>query len=124
MPKKPWANGGMRVSDQDAQKAMMDELMGRDRNLPEEEKRESEFWDADICKYYLCGISPHQLFRNTKSDLGPYDKIESPECKAKWDALTQQEKDSYGYEHETLIFLEDLAQVRPADREEQGARRG
>jgi len=31
--------------------------------------------DADVCKYHLAGLSPYNLFKNTKSDLGEYNKI-------------------------------------------------
>ncbi len=58
----------------DATRALLDELMGKDRNLhPAERKNDAtHFWDEDICKYYICGFCPHDLFTNTKNDLGKY----------------------------------------------------
>uniref|UniRef100_A0A8C0NFC8 LUC7 like 3 pre-mRNA splicing factor n=2 Tax=Canis lupus familiaris TaxID=9615 RepID=A0A8C0NFC8_CANLF len=50
---------------------LLDELMGRDRNLAPDEKRSNVRWDHEsVCKYYLCGFCPAELFTNTRSDLG------------------------------------------------------
>ncbi len=56
----------------DAMRALLDELMGPDRNLGQNEKNHNRrnFNDDTVCKYYLCGFCPHDLFTNTKSDLG------------------------------------------------------
>jgi hypothetical protein len=45
----------------DAFRKMMDEMMGEDRNMVEEEKanRRRHFSDPDIDKFFLCGLSPH-----------------------------------------------------------------
>lgn len=51
---------------------MLDELMGRDRNVPLDERstKPLEFSDREVCKYDLAGLCPYGLFRNTRSDLG------------------------------------------------------
>lgn len=53
-------------------KAILDELMGKDRNeLPSKRKNKGvHFSDPEICKNYICGFCPSDLFTNTKSDLG------------------------------------------------------
>ena len=94
----------------DAQRALLDQLMGQERNV-EVEKRKGlrrRFSDDDIDKFYLCGCSPYELFKNTKSDLGENPKVIDEGCKAEWDALSQEEKDKYGYEYDTWQFLEKL----------------
>lgn len=50
----------------------LDELMGKDRNLPLQErlKKQEHFDDQDVCKYVLVSFCPHDLFPNTKADLG------------------------------------------------------
>lgn len=58
----------------DQQRALLDMLMGKDRDLDETEKRVRHWDDPDICQNYICGFCPHDLFRNTKSDLGPCEK--------------------------------------------------
>lgn len=101
----------------DSSRALLDQLMGEGRNMKEEEryKKEKKFYHDKIDKYYLCGCSPYELFTNTKSDIGENPKIIDEKCKNQWDALTQREKDDYGYEYETHQFLESL--VKRLDRQ-------
>jgi len=53
-------------------RAQMDELMGKDRNVPlnERNKKKEHYDDPDVCKYMLVSVCPHDLFPNTKQDLG------------------------------------------------------
>ena len=62
----------------DAQRAMLDELMGKERNVPLTERtgRALKFSDPEICKYNLAGLCPYGLFRNTRSDLGEFDAVQ------------------------------------------------
>lgn len=61
---------------------MLDELMGRDRNLAPDDKSRGIRWDDKrVCKYFLCGMCPHELFTNTKADIGNCDKIHDEELK-------------------------------------------
>ena len=101
----------------DEQRKLLDQLMGLDRDLPPEERtgKTKTFSDPEICKHYLCGISPWYAFKNTKSSsdtckfLGyDYTKVCDDECKAQWDAISQKEKDAYGYEHDLMVLLEKL----------------
>ena len=56
----------------DATRALLDELMGKERNVPlmERSNRELTFSSPEVCKYAIAGLCPYGLFRNTKSDLG------------------------------------------------------
>ncbi|EEF51557.1 luc7-like protein 3 [Ricinus communis] len=68
----------------DLQRAMLDELMGADRNLTEEQRKDYKeiTWDSkEVCPYYMARFCPHDLFVNTKSDLGPCDRIHDPKLK-------------------------------------------
>lgn len=38
--------------------------------IPEEENDACFFLLCQVCKYYLCGFCPAELFTNTRSDLG------------------------------------------------------
>ena len=53
----------------DYARKLLDELMPG-RNL--ERQAEMHFWDENICKDYLAGFCPKDLFVNTKSDLGMF----------------------------------------------------
>ncbi len=67
----------------DQQRALLDELLGKDRNLLPGEKKPKDlvYTDWEVCKYYACAFCPHDLFTNTKSDLGPCDKVHDDNCK-------------------------------------------
>lgn len=56
-------------------RAMLDELMGKERNVPLDQRKGTDlrFNDAEVCKYALAGLCPYGLFKNTKSDLGKYE---------------------------------------------------
>lgn len=56
----------------DAFRAMLDELMGKERDAPlhARSNRKVDFNDPEVCKYELVASCPNQLFRNTKCDLG------------------------------------------------------
>lgn len=75
--------------------SMLDELMGRNRNFaPDDAKaRELKWTDPDICKYYIVQFCPHDLFTNTKADLGTCGKIHDDSLKAKFEE--EEERDSY-----------------------------
>uniref|UniRef100_A0A5F8HB44 LUC7 like 3 pre-mRNA splicing factor n=1 Tax=Monodelphis domestica TaxID=13616 RepID=A0A5F8HB44_MONDO len=46
---------------------LLNELMGRDRNLGPDEKYSNVWWDHEsLCKCYLCGFCPVELFTNTR----------------------------------------------------------
>ena len=51
--------------------AMLDELMGRNRNYDPNDANAKELkWsDNTVCRYYLVQFCPHELFTNTKADL-------------------------------------------------------
>jgi len=62
------------VNMADAMRAMLDELMGKERNVPLDQRKGTDmrFNDPEVCKYALAGLCPYGLFKNTKSDLGKY----------------------------------------------------
>jgi hypothetical protein len=93
----------------DANRALLDELMGLDRNLVTEEKskvRGRHFSDENICKLFIQGFCPHDLFTNTKSDLGLCKKLHDEACKREWASC--EDKSRYSYPSDMLKHLERL----------------
>ena len=114
----------------DATRALLDELMGKDRNLlpNEKPKRTVQFSDPEVCKHFLVGsfvfpnptsettkthflfsllaFCPNDLFINTKSDLGPCTKLHDPLCKDEY--LQARDRERYRYEEDFLAYLERL----------------
>uniref|UniRef100_A0A671S020 Luc7-like protein 3 n=1 Tax=Sinocyclocheilus anshuiensis TaxID=1608454 RepID=A0A671S020_9TELE len=86
---------------------LLDELMGRDRNLAPDEKRCNVRWDHEtVCKYYLCGFCPAELFTNTRSDLGPCEKIHDENLRKMYEKSSRFMKE--GYERDFLRYLQSL----------------
>jgi len=56
--------------------------MGRNRNAhPNEKVAEISWEDSSVCRYYLVQFCPHDLFTNTKADLGACPKIHDDELR-------------------------------------------
>ncbi|KAM4598632.1 luc7-like protein 3 isoform 2-T2 [Polymixia lowei] len=86
---------------------LLDELMGRDRNLAPDEKRCNVRWDHEtVCRYYLCGFCPAELFTNTRSDLGPCEKIHDENLRKTYEKSSRYMKE--GYERDFLRYLQSL----------------
>ncbi|XP_037545514.1 luc7-like protein 3 isoform X2 [Nematolebias whitei] len=86
---------------------LLDELMGRDRNLAPDEKRANVRWDDEsVCRYYLCGFCPAELFTNTRSDLGPCEKIHDENLRKTYEKSSRFLKE--GYERDFLRYLQSL----------------
>ncbi|EEB16421.1 conserved hypothetical protein [Pediculus humanus corporis] len=76
--------------------ALLDELMGRNRNAaPHEKGIELNWEDPEYCKYYLVSFCPHDLFVNTRADLGPCSKVHDDEVKKLYDESTSHKKFQY-----------------------------
>jgi len=90
----------------DATRALLDELMGKDRNTLEKGGRATHFSDPEICKHFLCGFCPNELFINTKSDLGACKKKHDEHCKE--DYQNYKTKEKYPYERDFIRYLERL----------------
>lgn len=101
---------------------MLDELMGKDRNLPPAQRKGSglKYSDPSICKHELCGLCPNSLFKNTRSDLGPCeyevhaDHLEWARIQEEFNKTSEREKENYGYEKKLFRYLDEL--VREMDR--------
>eukprot|EP00882_Tetradesmus_deserticola_P004231 GHRQ01004468.1.p1 GENE.GHRQ01004468.1~~GHRQ01004468.1.p1 ORF type:complete len:233 (+),score=91.28 GHRQ01004468.1:236-934(+) len=100
----------------DAFRNMLDELMGKERDVPlgKRQNKPLEFDDPAVCKYELVALCPNRLFRNTKSDLGSCgftihdDHLEWPNVKEQWDKLPQRDKDRHTYERDLIRYMEQL----------------
>ncbi|KFH08270.1 putative alternative splicing type 3 and [Toxoplasma gondii MAS] len=88
---------------------MLDSLMGRNRNECGRNKRgDSSFKDDEICKFFLLDYCPHELFPNTRSDLGPCPKEHRPDLKEAFEKDENHEYYKALYEQEFMKFLKRL----------------
>lgn len=56
-------------------RALLNSLMGADRNLDPALRKERKYTDSDFCRNYMMGLCPNELFSNTKIDLGKCKKV-------------------------------------------------
>ncbi|TYZ68040.1 hypothetical protein PybrP1_011783 [[Pythium] brassicae (nom. inval.)] len=85
----------------DEQRALLDELMGRNRDGDRPDEDVTDFRHARVCKRFLCGLCPHELFQNTKMDLGDCALLHTPALREQFERarLAQPQRD-WGYEQE------------------------
>lgn len=95
------------MSARDFQRQMLAELMGAQTV----EDGDLTFDDDRVCKNFLCGLCPHDLFSNTKNELGACPKTHMATLKEKYEEA-RKDKD-YGYEARLIPILED--HVRECD---------
>lgn len=84
------------------QRKLLEQLMGststsRDANLALD--------DPKVCRSYLVGTCPHDLFTNTKQDFGPCIKVHSEARKTEYKALPERERERCGFEYD---YVRDL----------------
>ncbi|KAF7457047.1 Luc7-related protein [Cryptosporidium felis] len=64
--------------------------------------------DDDVCKFYLCGLCPHELFENTKYYMGPCKNIHSEVLREKYFAEREKKWSSYKYERDSLRVFQGM----------------
>ncbi|GAB68059.1 LUC7 homologue [Plasmodium cynomolgi strain B] len=90
--------------------ALLDSLMGKDRNETDARKKHT-FKDDNVCKYYLIDFCPHDLFPNTKSDIGRCKNIHSEVLK---EQLANHENYKYylaKYQQKFMKTLESIIEL-------------
>uniref|UniRef100_A0A6U6KSJ8 Uncharacterized protein n=1 Tax=Odontella aurita TaxID=265563 RepID=A0A6U6KSJ8_9STRA len=77
--------------------------------------RRRSCYDRDVCPLYCAwGVDVHDLFTNTKSDLGPNPYVVDDNAREEYLSLPDHEKDRLGYERMLHDKLREL--VRGCDR--------
>lgn len=116
MPPRRARSTAQNMSAHDMMKAQMDELMGKNRDVAGSMDVEPDFSDPQIDRYFLCGCSPYELLRGTKSEHLPqleregFLKERSETVRLRWEALPQEERDGYGYERDLYDLLTNLVE--------------
>jgi LUC7 N_terminus len=100
-------------SDLDSQRDLLDSLMGVNRNNDRDEDSVNDLYDDRLCKFYLQGICPHDMFVNTKMDCGPCSKLHSDIMKDEFENKFTGDK-AHVFDH--IIEREFTARVYDIDR--------
>jgi len=94
----------------DLMREQLDELMGKQRNVPVSDrfKRKEHFSDPDVCKYFLVSFCPHDLFPNTKCDLGRCVKRHDDFYKKMFESDPERAQYEKQYINDMIRLIEDL----------------
>jgi hypothetical protein len=86
----------------DAMRKQLDVLMGANRNGDVEEVNRN-YYDRDVCRLFLAGLCPHDLFQLTKMDLGPCSKIHSLQLRKDYEEAKSKGSENFDRELEDMI---------------------
>ncbi|XP_057435804.1 uncharacterized protein LOC130728366 [Lotus japonicus] len=86
----------------DAIRKQLDVLMGANRNGDVREVNR-KYYDRDVCRLYLVGLCPHELFQLTKMDMGPCPKVHSLQLRKEYEEAKAKGADNYDRELEDVI---------------------
>lgn len=90
----------------DAMRAQLDALMGINRDGDKEDELARKYYESNVCRYHLCGLCPHELFTNTKIDMGSCGKQHSKRLQEEYEEAKTHGKDNY--DRELLEYLDKL----------------
>eukprot|EP00268_Persea_americana_P026462 TRINITY_DN258_c0_g1_i1.p1 TRINITY_DN258_c0_g1~~TRINITY_DN258_c0_g1_i1.p1 ORF type:complete len:424 (+),score=89.74 TRINITY_DN258_c0_g1_i1:309-1580(+) len=86
----------------DAMRKQLDVLMGANRNGDVTEINRN-YYDREVCRLYLVGLCPHDLFQLTKMDMGPCPKVHSLQLRKEYEEAKTKGVHSYDRELEDVI---------------------
>jgi len=91
-------------------KALLDQLMGADRNESSFKGLREQWKDDSMCKPYLMDFCPYEIFYNTKMFLGNCSKTHSDVVRSQFEASDDPEKVASvrKYEFDLLAHLERI----------------
>jgi len=58
--------------------------------------------DSKVCRSYLAGTCPHDLFTNTKQDIGSCPKVHSEPLKAEYEAADPEQRQKWSFEYDYM----------------------
>jgi len=90
----------------DIQRALLDSLMGGQRNIDLDDKSQKLWDDKTVCKDYLVAFCPYKLFEGTRFDIGECNKIHEEHFRRQY-ASKADMKIKARYERRLLGFLLD-----------------
>ncbi|XP_050294571.1 luc7-like protein 3 [Anthonomus grandis grandis] len=88
---------------------LLDELMGRHRNVAPNEKVQTTDWeDPEFCKFFMVKFCPHDLFVNTRADLGPCLKTHDEEAKKLFEEAKKTHFKKIQYQEDFIRFCTSM----------------
>uniref|UniRef100_A0A0E0P3S5 Uncharacterized protein n=1 Tax=Oryza rufipogon TaxID=4529 RepID=A0A0E0P3S5_ORYRU len=91
----------------DAMRKQLDVLMGANRKTAtgngDVREVSRKYYDRDVCRLFLAGLCPHDLFQLTKMDLGPCPKVHSLQLRKDYEEVKAKGTENYDRELEEMI---------------------
>ena len=84
------------------QRKLLEQLMGGSASS---RAAQLSLTDPKVCRSYVAGTCPHDLFTNTKQDIGPCQRVHNENLKAEYEKLPDREKDKLGFSYD---YMRDL----------------
>ncbi|KAE8356443.1 hypothetical protein BDV28DRAFT_126997 [Aspergillus coremiiformis] len=87
------------------QRKLLEQLMGADQLMgtgAPSRNAQLSITDPKVCRSYLVGTCPHDLFTNTKQDLGPCPKVHSEGLKTEYETASVAEKAKWGFDFDYM----------------------
>ncbi|KAL9126304.1 MAG: hypothetical protein Q9217_004630, partial [Psora testacea] len=81
------------------QRKLLEQLMGAGASS---RHAQLSLTDPKVCRSYLVGTCPHDLFTNTKQDLGPCPKVHSEPMKSEYESKDAAERAKLGFEYDYM----------------------
>ncbi|KAJ4349356.1 splicing factor [Didymosphaeria variabile] len=96
------------------QRRLLEQLMGAGAMTGfDQQAPKLDITDPKVCKSYLVGNCPHDLFTNTKQDFGPCPKVHNEALKTEYQEASEQQKRAWNFDWE--YFLDMQKYVRQCD---------
>lgn len=92
----------------DAQRALLDSLMGFNRDGDRPDEATLDFSHPRVCKPYLCGLCPRELFQHTRLDTGACELLHVPALRSTFQQQEQESKRDFDYERDLAKELSKL----------------
>ncbi|OBT74720.1 hypothetical protein VF21_06659 [Pseudogymnoascus sp. 05NY08] len=86
------------------QRKLLEQLMGASSST---RSAQLSITDPKLCRSYLVGTCPHDLFTNTKQDLGPCPKVHSEPLKEEYLAAPSKYSFEFDYLRDLQKYIDD-----------------
>ncbi|CZT07675.1 probable U1 snRNP protein [Rhynchosporium agropyri] len=84
------------------QRKLLEQLMGASASS---RAAQLSITDPKVCRSFLVGTCPHDLFTNTKQDLGPCPKVHAEALKTEYESADASQRTKWGFEYD---YMRDL----------------
>ncbi|KAJ5899384.1 U1 snRNP splicing complex subunit [Penicillium taxi] len=88
------------------QRKLLQQLMGTAPGMSTKGHSTLSVSDPKVCRSFLVGTCPHDLFTNTKQDLGPCAKVHNDGLKSEYEGSTPSQKAKWGFEFDYARDME------------------